>query len=127
MVGMSRLRRLVDAGRTLGPARLTPSRLRWTVRREFVVFARDLRVPAADEVPAASLPWTDLFDATAPLLMAIDPALDDGQVERARGGKGSIVGSAGGATGWFTTAGTRPALPTCRTCTAGTGPRTGTC
>ena len=84
MFGMSRLRRLVDAGRTLGPARLVPSLLRWSVRREFVVFARDLRVPASDDIPDPALRWTDLSDGTAPLLRAIDPALDEGEVERAR-------------------------------------------
>jgi hypothetical protein len=84
MVGTSRFRRLVDAGRTLGLARLAPSLLRWTIRREFVVFARDLRVPAPDERPDASLQWTNLSDATAPLLLAIDPALDATEIERAR-------------------------------------------
>ena len=84
MFGMSRLRRLVDAGRTLGPARMVPSLLRWSIRREFVVFARDLRVPASDEIPDPALRWTDLSVGTAPLLRAIDPALDEVEVERAR-------------------------------------------
>jgi GNAT superfamily N-acetyltransferase len=63
--------------------RLAPSLLRWTVRREFVVFARDLRVPAVDEARDPSLRWTDLSDATAPQLLAIDPALAEDEVERA--------------------------------------------
>lgn len=78
----ARVRRLLDAAHTLGAGRITPSLLRWAVRREFVVFARDLRVPSAAEVPDPSLRWTDLSGSTAPLLMEIDPALDAMELDR---------------------------------------------
>jgi GNAT superfamily N-acetyltransferase len=77
-----RVRRLLDAARTLGARRITPSLLRWTVLREFVVFARDLRVPSPDEVPDPSLYWTDLSGSTAPLLTEIDPAFDAKELGR---------------------------------------------
>ena len=80
----TRVCRLRDAARTLGAGRLAPSLLRWVVHREFVVFARDLCVPWADEAPDPnpSVRWTDLSPATASLLLAMDPALDEKELRR---------------------------------------------
>jgi GNAT superfamily N-acetyltransferase len=77
-----RLRRLLDATCTLGAGRLAPSLLRWAVRPEFVVFARDLRVPWPHEVADPALRWTDLSASTAALLRHIDPAFDAKELGR---------------------------------------------
>jgi GNAT superfamily N-acetyltransferase len=78
----SRVRRLLDAGRTLGARRLSPSLLRWTVRREFVVFVRDLWVRGPDEAPDLDVRWTDLSAAPVALLTRLDPAFADEDVGR---------------------------------------------
>jgi hypothetical protein len=78
----SRVRRLVDAARTIGAGRLAPSLLRWAVVREFVVFTRDLWVGAPREASDPSVRWTDLSASTAGLLMEIDPAFDERDLDR---------------------------------------------
>src|SRR5262249_39728805 len=77
-----RLRRLRDAAHTLGVGRLAPSLLRWAVRREFVVFARDLLVPSPNERADPFLQWTDLSASSAALLRDIDPALGAKDLDR---------------------------------------------
>jgi GNAT superfamily N-acetyltransferase len=77
-----RLRRLLDAVRTLGPGRLAPSLLRWVVLREFVVFTRDLAAEAPSERPDPSLRWTDLSAASVEALRDLDSALDETEIER---------------------------------------------
>jgi GNAT superfamily N-acetyltransferase len=78
----ARVRRLLDAARTLGPGPIAPSLLRWTVRWEFVVFARDLRVPSPAEIPDPSVRWTDLSRSTASRLTEIDSAFDPRELGR---------------------------------------------
>jgi hypothetical protein len=82
---LPRVRRLLDASRTLGPGSLAPALLRWTVRREFVVFARDLSRPDPHDAPDPSLRWTDLSTATAPLVSGIDPAFGERDLARMLG------------------------------------------
>lgn len=78
----SRLQRLLDAAQTLGPRRLSLPLLRWVVRREFVVFARDLWVPGPDETPDPHVRWTDLSAAPAAVLRRLDPAFGDQDLGR---------------------------------------------
>jgi len=80
----SRVRRLRDAAHTLGVSRLAPSLLRWVVRREFVVFARDLLVSFPGETTDPALRWTDLSAQDAARVREIDPALDEAELDRLR-------------------------------------------
>jgi GNAT superfamily N-acetyltransferase len=82
MPAVSRVRRLRDAVQTLGVRRLAPSLLRWVVRREFVVFARDLLVLSPDEASDPSMRWTDLSAHDTASLLEIDSALDETDLAR---------------------------------------------
>jgi GNAT superfamily N-acetyltransferase len=85
--------RFVELARILGPRRAGGIALRWLLRREYLVFCRDLRLPLPDIPVPVGLAWTAMTEPDIPRLRAVNPLMTEREVRRRiRAGQTCLLG-----------------------------------
>ncbi len=79
---VSQVAHFLDACRMFGVAQAIHLTSRWAIRREFLVFQRDLRA-ALPEIPAVdSSRWAHLAATDIPRVQTLNPALGEAEIRR---------------------------------------------
>lgn len=76
------VRRALDALRSAGLRRALTIVPRWWLRREYLVFVRDLRGPLPDVPAAPGVEWAIVDSQTLPALQCVEPHLTRREIER---------------------------------------------
>lgn len=71
-----------DFRRALGTPRAVLALPLWLIRPEFSLLTADLRRPPAADAPSSELEWAALTEPDVPQLLALNPALEEGEVRR---------------------------------------------
>ncbi len=82
---VSQVAHFLDACRMFGVAQALHLTSRWAIRREFLVFQRDLRAGLPAFPAVASSRWTQLTATHIPVVQALNPALGEAEIRRRLG------------------------------------------